>query len=111
MIEVRDLKKGFDGKTVLNGVSAVMKAGQCNLIIGSSGSGKTVFMKCLIGLFKPDSGDILYGGKNFTKMNTDQIKEVRKEIGMLFQGSALFVSLTVEQNVLFHLKMFTDWDG
>lgn len=111
MIEVKDLRKGFNNKTVIDGVSVTMNAGQCNLIIGSSGSGKTVFMKCLIGLFKPDGGDILYSGKNFTQMNTDQMKEVRKEIGMLFQGSALFDSLTVEQNVLFPLNMFTDWDG
>jgi len=107
MIEVIDLKKGFGGKTVIQGVSAVMKAGQCNLIIGSSGSGKTVFMKCLVGLFRPDSGDILYGGQNFTKMTTDQRKEVRKEIGMLFQGSALFSSMTVEENIIFPLDMFT----
>lgn len=111
MIEVKDLRKGFNNKTVIDGVNVTMNAGQCNLIIGSSGSGKTVFMKCLIGLFKPDGGDIIYSGKNFTQMNTDQMKEVRKEIGMLFQGSALFDSLTVEQNVLFPLNMFTDWDG
>ena len=77
MIEVRDLKKGFGGKTVLNGVSLVMNPGQCNLIIGSSGSGKTVLMKCLVGLFQPDSGDILYSGNSFTQMNTDQRKEIR----------------------------------
>ncbi len=107
MIEVKELRKGFSGKTVLNGVSAVMKAGNCNLIIGSSGSGKTVFMKCLVGLFKPDSGDILYGGESFIQMNVDQRKEVRKEIGMLFQGSALFSSMTVEDNIIFPLDMFT----
>ena len=109
MIEVKDLKKSFDGKTILNGVSLVMKAGQCNLIIGSSGSGKTVLMKCLVGLFKPDSGDILYSGQNYTTMEAAERKEIRKEIGMLFQGSALFDSLTVEENVLFPLNMFTDW--
>ena len=107
MIEVHDLKKGFNGKTVIEDVSAVMNAGLCNLIIGASGSGKTVFMKCLVGLFKPDSGDILYSGENFTKMNTDQKKEVRKQIGMLFQGSALFSSMTVEENIIFPLDMFT----
>lgn len=110
MIEVKDLRKGFNDKIVLNGVSAVMKAGQCNLIIGSSGSGKTVFMKCLVGLFKPDEGDIAYSGQSFTQMNTEQQKEIRKEIGMLFQGSALFSSMTVEDNVIFPLDMFTDWD-
>jgi len=110
MIEVKELKKGFGGKSVLNGVSVVMDPGQCNLIIGSSGSGKTVLMKCLVGLFQPDSGDISYSGQSFTHMNTDQRKEIRKEIGMLFQGSALFDSLTVEQNIQFPLNMFTDWD-
>ncbi len=111
MIEIKDLRKGFSGKTVLNGVDAVMNAGQCNLIIGSSGSGKTVLMKCLVGLFQPDSGEILYSGKSFTKMGGDARKEIRKEIGMLFQGSALFDSLTVEKNILFPLNMFTDWDS
>jgi phospholipid/cholesterol/gamma-HCH transport system ATP-binding protein len=107
MIEVKGLRKGFEGKTVLNGVDAQMIAGQCNLIIGSSGSGKTVFMKCLVGLFQPDSGDILYSGQNFTQMSTDEKKEIRKEIGMLFQGSALFSSMNVEENVIFPLDMFT----
>jgi phospholipid/cholesterol/gamma-HCH transport system ATP-binding protein len=107
MIEVKNLKKGFGGKGVLNDVNVEMRTGQCNLIIGSSGSGKTVFMKCLVGLFQPDSGDILYGGKNFTKMPIEQKKEVRKEIGMLFQGSALFSSMTVEENIIFPLDMFT----
>ena len=107
MIEVKNLKKGFGGKTIIEDVSAEMKTGHCNLIIGSSGSGKTVFMKCLIGLFSPDKGDILYDGKNFTKMSNDERKEIRKEIGMLFQGSALFSSMTVEENVIFPLDMFT----
>src|SRR6478752_866849 len=107
MIEVIDLKKGFGGKTIIQGMSAIMKAGQCNLIIGSSGSGKTVFMKCLIGLFTPDGGDIIYDGQNFTKMSTDEKKEIRKAIGMLFQGSALFSSMSVEENVIFPLDMFT----
>lgn len=107
MIEVRNLKKGFNGKTILQDVTVNMNPGQCNLIIGSSGSGKTVFMKCLVGLFKPDSGDILYSGQNFTQMSVIQKKEIRKEIGMLFQGSALFSSMTVEQNIIFPLDMFT----
>jgi phospholipid/cholesterol/gamma-HCH transport system ATP-binding protein len=109
MIEVKDIRKSFDGKTVLNGVNVTMSPGMCNLIIGTSGSGKTVFMKCLVGLFKPDSGSILYGDKNFTEMSTEQKKEVRKEIGMLFQGSALFSSMTVEENIIFPLDMFTKW--
>src|SRR5215218_7794712 len=107
MIEVKDLRKSFSGKTILENVNVQMQPGQCNLIIGSSGSGKTVFMKCLVGLFQPNSGDILYGGQNFTKMTIDQKKEVRKEIGMLFQGSALFSSMTVEENIIFPLDMFT----
>ncbi len=108
MIEVKNLQKGFAGKTILKDVNVNMLPGQCNLIIGSSGSGKTVFMKCLVGLFQPDRGDILYDGKNFTKMSVEQKKEVRKEIGMLFQGSALFSSMTVEENVIFPLDMFTN---
>ena len=107
MIEVKNLKKSFNEKTIIEDVSAVMKTGQCNLIIGSSGSGKTVFMKCIIGLFTPDKGEILYDGKNFLKMSTDEKKEIRKAIGMLFQGSALFSSLNVEENVIFPLDMFT----
>lgn len=107
MIEVKHLKKGFAGKTVLEEVSATMEAGKCNLIIGSSGSGKTVFMKCLVGLFQPDSGQILYSGQDFTSMAVPQKKEIRKEIGMLFQGSALFSSMTVEENIIFPLDMFT----
>src|SRR5215210_3258352 len=107
MIEVKDLRKSFGEKTILNGVNLQMNAGQCNLIIGSSGSGKTVLMKCLVGLFQPDSGQILYSGNEFTTMNVDARKEIRKQIGMLFQGSALFSSMTVEENVVFPLDMFT----
>lgn len=109
MIEVKDLKKGFDGKAVLKGVTVNMNPGMCNLIIGSSGSGKTVFMKSLVGLFEPDSGEIHYGGRNFTGMSIEDKKAIRKEIGMLFQGSALFSSMTVEENIVFPLDMFTDW--
>jgi phospholipid/cholesterol/gamma-HCH transport system ATP-binding protein len=107
MIETIDLKKGFDGKVVINGVSAVFKSGQCNLIIGTSGSGKTVLMKCLVGLFEPDEGSIIYDKRNFTEMNEDERKQLRQQIGMLFQGSALFDSQTVQQNVMFPLDMFT----
>ena len=109
MIEIKNLKKSFQEKTVIEDVSAVMKSGQCNLIIGTSGSGKTVLMKCIVGLLIPDSGDVLYNGQNFTTMNSNDQTEIRKEIGMLFQGSALFDSLTVEENVLFPLSMFTKW--
>lgn len=107
MIEAKDIRKAFGDKTILDGVSAVMEPGKCNLVIGASGSGKTVFMKCLIGLFQPDSGHILYNGEDFTAMTLDQKKEVRKQIGMLFQGSALFSSMTVEENIIFPLDMFT----
>lgn len=107
MIEVRNIKKSFNGNVILQDVSAKMDAGKCNLIIGASGSGKTVFMKCLVGLFLPDSGEILYNGENFTAMEIAEKKEIRKQIGMLFQGSALFDSLTVEKNVMFPLNMFT----
>ena len=109
MIELKNIKKSFGEKTVINDVSAQMKAGQCNLIIGSSGSGKTVLMKCMVGLFEPDAGEILYQGRDFISMNREEKTEIRKEIGMLFQGSALFDSQTVEQNVMFPLDMFTKW--
>jgi len=109
MIELKNIQKAFDNRTVIDGVSATMKTGQCNLIIGASGSGKTVLMKCMVGLFEPDSGEILYEGKNFTAMNNRDKTDIRKEIGMLFQGSALFDSMTVQRNVMFPLNMFTDW--
>jgi phospholipid/cholesterol/gamma-HCH transport system ATP-binding protein len=107
MIEVKNIKKSFGDKVVIQDVSSVMKAGQCNLIIGSSGSGKTVLQKCMVGLFEPDEGEILYDGKSFLGMKGEEKTEIRKEIGMLFQGSALFDSQTVEQNVMFPLSMFT----
>ena len=107
MIEVKNVKKGFGEKVIINGVSAVMETGKCNLIIGASGSGKTVLMKCLVGLFRPDSGQVLYEDQDFTNMDEEGRKEIRKQIGMLFQGSALFDSKTVEQNIRFPLDMFT----
>ncbi|TMI66195.1 MAG: ATP-binding cassette domain-containing protein [Bacteroidetes bacterium] len=110
MIEIKNIKKSFSDKTVIQDVSSVMKSGQCNLIIGSSGSGKTVLMKCMVGLFEPDQGSIEFGGENFTAMTTNQRTEIRKQIGMLFQGSALFDSLTVQENVMFPLSMFTKWN-
>jgi phospholipid/cholesterol/gamma-HCH transport system ATP-binding protein len=107
MIEIKNIYKGFNDKKVINDVSAVLETGKCNLIIGASGSGKTVLMKCLVGLFEPDSGEIEYDGENIVKMNDDERKQLRQKIGMLFQGSALFDSMTVEQNVMFPLDMFT----
>lgn len=107
MIEVRNLKKSFGDKVVLHDVSAKMEPGKTNLIIGTSGSGKTVLMKIMIGLFVPDAGEVIYEGKDITKMEDHELKELRKQIGMLFQGGALFDSKTVEQNVMFPLDMFT----
>lgn len=108
MIEVKDLVKSFDGKTILHGIDAEFYTGKTNLIIGQSGSGKTVLMKCLVGLLQPDSGQILFDGRDIVSMNANDIKELRKEIGMLFQGSALFDSETVLGNVMFPLTMFTN---
>lgn len=108
MIEVVDISKSFDGKQILKDVSARFETGKTNLIIGQSGSGKTVLMKSVVGLLRPESGQILFDGRDTLNMNSRQIKELRKEIGMLFQGSALFDSETVLGNVLFPLMMFSD---
>lgn len=107
MIEFKNLKKSFGDKVVLDGVSHVMETGMANLIIGSSGSGKTVLQKCLVGLFEPDEGEIIYDGKSFTEMTDEERKLLRQQIGMLFQGSALFDSMSVEDNIKFPLDMFT----
>ena len=108
MIEVVDISNSFDGKQILKDVSARFESGKTNVIIGQSGSGKTVLMKSVVGLLRPESGQILFDGRDTLKMNSRQIKELRKEIGMLFQGSALFDSETVLGNVLFPLMMFSD---
>ncbi len=107
MIEFKNITKKFGDKVVLDDVSHLMQTGKTNLIIGTSGSGKTVLQKCLVGLFEPDEGVIVYDGKDFTHMNEDERKLLRQQIGMLFQGSALFDSMTVEDNVKFPLDMFT----
>lgn len=107
MIEFKDLQKSFGDKVVLDGVSHTMETGKTNLIIGTSGSGKTVLQKCLVGLFEPDSGEIIYDGVSFTDMSEEDRKMLRQQIGMLFQGSALFDSMTVEDNIKFPLDMFT----
>ncbi|MDR0828662.1 MAG: ATP-binding cassette domain-containing protein [Prevotellaceae bacterium] len=107
MIEVQNISKSFDGKLVLDDISATFHSGKINQIIGQSGSGKTVLMKSIIGLFRVDSGKILYDGRNLREMRMKEIKELRKEVGMLFQGSALFDSQTVLANVMFPLKMFS----
>ncbi len=108
MIEVKDIHKSFGDAHVLKGISATFEAGKTSLIIGQSGSGKTVFIKSLLGLHTPEKGDICYDGKNYGNMSTDERRYLRKEIGMVFQGSALFDSSTVEENVMFPLKMFTN---
>jgi phospholipid/cholesterol/gamma-HCH transport system ATP-binding protein len=110
MIEIKNVGKAFGDKQILKGVSAVMETGKTNLIIGTSGSGKTVLQKCMVGLFEVDNGEILYDGNSFTSMPEEERKELRQQIGMLFQGSALFDSMTVESNVKFPLDMFTKWD-
>jgi len=107
MIEFKNITKRFGDKLVLNDVSHAMQSGKTNLIIGTSGSGKTVLQKCLVGLFEPDQGEIIYDGVSFTQMEDEQRKLLRQQIGMLFQGSALFDSMTVEDNVKFPLDMFT----
>ncbi len=108
MIEVKKITKSFDGKTILHDVSAIFYTGKTNLIIGQSGSGKTVLMKSLVGLLRPEEGEILYDGRDLLKMNESQTKSLREEIGMLFQGSALFDSETVLGNVMFPLVMFSN---
>ncbi len=107
MIEIKNLNKSFAEKQVLQNVSATFEKGKCNLVIGSSGSGKSVLMKCLVGLEKIDSGQVLFDNRDFVHIDYDERKQVRREIGMLFQGGALFDSLTVEENVHFPLKMFS----
>lgn len=107
MIEVKNLHKSFSGVEVLKGISTCFDKGKTNLIIGQSGSGKTVFIKCLLGLFDFEEGSIAYDGKIFSKLTEDAKRNLRAEIGMVFQGSALFDSMTIAENVMFPLKMFT----
>jgi len=107
MIELKDVRKSFDGVEILKGISTKFEEGKINLVIGSSGHGKSVMMKCMVGLLTPSSGNVYYDNRDFTNLEYSQLREVRKEIGMLFQGTALFDSLTVEENVEFTLKMFT----
>ncbi len=108
MIEVKDIFKSFGDNEVLKGISAKFEPGTTSLIIGSSGSGKTTLMKAMVGLHEPNSGTVTYDGRDFTTMSTHERIEIRKEIGMLFQGSALFDSMSVEKNIRFPLDMFTD---
>lgn len=107
MIEVKNIHKAFDGEEVLKGIDFVFERGKTNLIIGQSGSGKSVLLKCMLGLFLPDKGVIEYDGKPYSEFTEDEKKDLSKQIGMVFQGGALFDSMTVEENVLFPLRMFT----
>ena len=107
MIKVNNISKSFLGVEVLKDISFTFEKGKTNLIIGKSGSGKSVLTKCIVGLFEPDNGEVYYDDRKFSALKPKEKKEVRKEIGMLFQGSALFDSLTVEENVAFPLRMFT----
>lgn len=111
MIEVKNITKSFDGKTILHDISASFQEGKTNLIIGQSGSGKTVLVKSIIGLVMPEQGQVLYDGRDFLQMNVEQKRSLRTEIGMLFQGSALFDNETVLGNVMFPLKMFSNFSS
>ena len=108
MIELKNISKSFGEHHVLKNVSAKFHKGKVNFIIGRSGSGKSVMTKCIVGLLEPDEGQVLFDGRDFTRMNQRTRKEVRKEIGMLFQGGALFDSMTVSENIKFPLKMFSE---
>ena len=108
MIEVKELTKSFEGRSVIRDISVVFETGMTNLIIGRSGSGKTVLLKNIIGLVTPDSGDIIYDGRNISRMSKKDILSLRREMGLLFQGSALFDSMTVLENVMFPLDMFSE---
>ncbi len=107
MIKIKDIHKSFGEVKVLKGISHTFDAGKTNLIIGRSGAGKTVLLKLLVGLFKPTDGHIWYGDTDFVNLNAKQVREIRMKVGMLFQGSALFDSMTVEQNISFPLDMFS----
>ena len=108
MIDIKNISKAFGDRQVLAGIDGSFKPGQTSLIIGGSGTGKSVLLKCMIGLIKPDEGEVLYDGRNFLTVNEDDQKTIRREMGVLFQGSALFDSKSVLENVRFPLDMLTD---
>jgi len=107
MIVIENISKSFDGKLVIDDISGQFEQGKTNLIIGASGTGKTVLLKCIVGLIKPDQGNVIYDGRDFTHADRDLKTEVRREIGMLFQGGALFDSKSVQENVMFPLNVLT----
>ncbi len=107
MIEVKNIHKAFNGEEILKGITTTFERGKTNLIIGTSGSGKTVFLKCMLGLFTPEKGSISYDGATYSDLDEEQQRDLREQMGMVFQGSALFDSMTVEENVMFPLRMFT----
>jgi len=107
MIEVKNVHKSFDDAHILKGISTTFEKGKTSLVIGQSGSGKTVFLKCLLGLFYPEEGSISYDGKVYSDLDADEKRKLRSETGMVFQGSALFDSMTIMENVMFPLRMFT----
>jgi len=110
MIEVKNIRKSFDGTEVLKGIDAHFEKGKTNLIIGQSGSGKTVFLKCILGLHQVTQGEIIYNNVPFSNMDKNDQRRLRQDMGMVFQGSALFDSMTVEENVMFPMQMFTNTD-
>jgi phospholipid/cholesterol/gamma-HCH transport system ATP-binding protein len=110
MIELKNICKSFNGRLVLDNVNAAFQKGKCSFVIGASGGGKSVLMKCMVGLLEPDTGIIDFDGRDFLRLDYYQKKELRQEIGMLFQGGALFDSLSVEDNVAFPLRMFTNFN-
>ena len=107
MITLKNIYKKFESQVVLNDMNMILEKGKCNVVIGESGSGKTVLMKSIVGLMEVDKGEIWYNDRNFTAMGRKEKQELRKEMGMLFQGGAIFDSLTIEENVMFPLNMFT----
>ena len=107
MIEVKNIHKSFGDTHVLKGINTCFDQGKTNLVIGQSGSGKTVFLKCLLGLFEPEEGSIAYSGQIYSELSQSERRDLRQDMGMVFQGSALFDSMTVEQNVMFPMDMFT----
>jgi phospholipid/cholesterol/gamma-HCH transport system ATP-binding protein len=107
MIEIKNIEKAFDGREILKGISGTFEKGKTSLVIGSSGTGKSVLMKCMLDLIRPETGEVLYDGRNFLTADDEVKKEIRREMGVLFQGGALFDSKTVAKNVSFPLEMLT----